>query len=76
MYFPYDAFAMKPNTNEMYKPIFYLYYTMFFFKIKYFIGHIKSICIFVSNIYWIVSHKSILGVPNANVLTFSDPMQL
>ena len=47
-----------------------------FFKIKHFMGHIKGICIFLSNIYWIVSHKSILTVPNANLFAFSDPIQL
>ena len=31
---------------------------------------------FFSNMYWIVSHKSILSVPNANLFAFSDPTHL
>ena len=47
-----------------------------FFKIKYFMGHIKRKCIFFLNIYWIVGDKSILSLPDANLFAFSDPTQL
>ena len=69
MRFPYVALAIKPNANEMYM-------LCFCFKIKYFMGHIKGKCIFFLNIYWIVSHKSILSLPNRNLFAFSDPTQL
>ena len=34
-------------------------------------GPIKGICIFLSNTYWIVGHKSFLSVPNTNLFAFS-----
>ena len=71
MRFPYVALAIMPSANDS------TYITLVVvFKMKYFMGHIKGICIFLSNMYLIVSHKSILSVPNANLFAFSDPTQL
>ena len=78
MRFPYVRLAFNTNANEMYAQhkSFYLYYT-FFSRIKYFGGHRQMLCTFFClKRVWFVGVKSLLSVPSADCLAFSDPTQV
>ena len=59
--FLYFALAIKPNANEMYMQCkrFYLYYTLFLFKLATLGIMFKCYVFSFSDLYWLVGDKSV-----------------
>ena len=79
MRFPYVAFSIKPNANEMYmqRKWFYLYYTLFFLSELNTLGVIlKCYALIFPKHVWLVGIQPLLSVPNTGCVAFSDPTQL